>query len=1035
MYALMRKRNPVFWRVMKIEIKINSYTFTMKRVFSFVLALLAVQMMFAAKVAVTNTSDDVGEEGSLRWACKNATSKDTIVFKFDKDGYKTIHISSSLSTVASIDGSTWNDQIIIDGYDEENGTKGKFNGFDKIGPFIKKLIVINCNVGINVYDSKNPQILNCYICDNNIGIKNYSNTIAKISECLISGNDSVGVLNLGEIAILSNNIIGLSEDQKSAYPNGTGVNSLGRGAKFGEFTNNVVSGNRNNGIDDQGDNAISVFSNNYIGTNKYFDQDLKLGNAGNGFVPNSGAYGSYTVFSDNYFGNNGDYAIYCQNYSGSVTLKNNYIGITPDGTAMPNVKGGILWNALTLTLEDCKIGYNKGAGIIINASGRNLIVKGGSVVYNKGNGIDISSDDTDNLTVENVLFDSNSKSAISVDLAFKHNKSYKSLLTGNKFLHTVSPAFSTTKPYPVPEFSSCKITEKTIELVGKVDTAVKAKIELFYTPQGEQTAVMFVDSFYTETDGTFSFSLDKSKFANKSIIGFSATATYNKFNTSSLSSVIYPEIGKIDLTRAEFYVKMDGNGDGSSWEKAMSPHSFAYYLPQVKEGTTFHVAEGRYLPVEEDKSGYKEFKINSSVSIIGGYSKNAKTGDASDPKRYKTIFTGDPSGDDSYIVDGRTSGSYLAHITDPSNDDINVSALFNANSTSNLYFYGCGFKGVTVKYDYDEERHVSSLIYANFIKLEKCEFDVVGTTWAADKSKVSKLEASECIFRNRPSCSSPSSVFSCDSLKIEKSLFDGMEGHSGGCFARVTKAIKIENSTFNNVTSSSTLCEGSKLAELYLLNNTFNNLNESGSRNANFARSSENTDIKIIGNIFVNCSYSAIIDKVLDNCEVRRNLCSGNTVGTDLDLQAEHIEEVLEWDSTPVLKDNGGFTPTIALKKDVLSDGTSIRFSRLAKITTDQRGVSRPDMACVGAYEKDVETVVDEVNGSVCEIYPNPVKDELNVSGVDDSFSYEIVDLTGRTVTRGKSAGTIAVSELSNGVYLLKLQSEKQQACVRFVKQ
>ena len=118
-------------------------------------------------------------------------------------------------------------------------------------------------MGISVYDSKNPQILNCYICDNHIGIKN-SNTIAKISDCLISGNDSVGVLNTGEITILSNNIIGLSEDQKSAYPNGTGVYSQGRGVKFGEFTDNVVSGNSKNGIEDLGDNAISVFANNYI---------------------------------------------------------------------------------------------------------------------------------------------------------------------------------------------------------------------------------------------------------------------------------------------------------------------------------------------------------------------------------------------------------------------------------------------------------------------------------------------------------------------------------------------------------------------------------------------------------------------------------------------------------------------------------------------------------------------------------------------------------------------------------------------------
>ncbi|MEE1261191.1 MAG: right-handed parallel beta-helix repeat-containing protein, partial [Paludibacteraceae bacterium] len=54
---------------------------------------------------------------------------------------------------------------------------------------------------------------------------------------------------------------------------------------------------------------------------------------------------------------------------------------------------------------------------------------------------------------------------------------------------------------------------------------------------------------------------------------------------------------------------------------------------------------------------------------------------------------------------------------------------------------------------------------------------------------------------------------------------------------------------------------------------------------------------------------------------------------------------------TPVLKDNGGFTPTVALKSDKLSDGRSIRFPRLENVLTDQRGVSRFDETCMGAYE------------------------------------------------------------------------------------
>ncbi|MEE1261190.1 MAG: hypothetical protein U0K66_13585, partial [Paludibacteraceae bacterium] len=54
---------------------------------------------------------------------------------------------------------------------------------------------------------------------------------------------------------------------------------------------------------------------------------------------------------------------------------------------------------------------------------------------------------------------------------------------------------------------------------------------------------------------------------------------------------------------------------------------------------------------------------------------------------------------------------------------------------------------------------------------------------------------------------------------------------------------------------------------------------------------------------------------------------------------------------TPTIKNNGGFTPTVALKSDKLSDGTSIRFPRLENVLKDQRGVARFDETCMGAYE------------------------------------------------------------------------------------
>lgn len=85
----------------------------MKRIFSLIAVIMMTQLIFGAKVQVTNTSDDVTEVGSLRWACSTATDEDTIVFKFSTRGDKIIHISSALSTEACVDGSTWADSLSL----------------------------------------------------------------------------------------------------------------------------------------------------------------------------------------------------------------------------------------------------------------------------------------------------------------------------------------------------------------------------------------------------------------------------------------------------------------------------------------------------------------------------------------------------------------------------------------------------------------------------------------------------------------------------------------------------------------------------------------------------------------------------------------------------------------------------------------------------------------------------------------------------------------------------------------------------------
>ena len=63
-------------------------------------------------------------------------------------------------------------------------------------------------------------------------------------------------------------------------------------------------------------------------------------------------------------------------------------------------------------------------------------------------------------------------------------------------------------------------------------------------------------------------------------------------------------------------------------------------------------------------------------------------------------------------------------------------------------------------------------------------------------------------------------------------------------------------------------------------------------------------------------------------------------------------------------------------------------------------------------------------------MYPNPAKHNLTLtSDVNATFAYSLYDLTGRVVASGNFYGSanINLSSIEGGVYLLRLESEKNQ--------
>lgn len=68
-------------------------------------------------------------------------------------------------------------------------------------------------------------------------------------------------------------------------------------------------------------------------------------------------------------------------------------------------------------------------------------------------------------------------------------------------------------------------------------------------------------------------------------------------------------------------------------------------------------------------------------------------------------------------------------------------------------------------------------------------------------------------------------------------------------------------------------------------------------------------------------------------------------------------------------------------------------------------------------------------------IYPNPVKDKLNLSYPSDFNKYEIIDINGRIIKKGILENSLEVSSLTKGTYFIKLYSGKKFIQKLFIKE
>ncbi|MBP5424103.1 MAG: hypothetical protein J6Y78_16845, partial [Paludibacteraceae bacterium] len=418
----------------------------------------------------------------------------------------------------------------------------------------------------------------------------------------------------------------------------------------------------------------------------------------------------------------------------------------------------------------------------------------------------------------------------------------------------------------------------------------------------------------------------------------------------------------IDVTRDEYYVTVKGttDGDGSSWDMALSSEELSYVLPNAKKGATFHLAAGEYNPMLDStltvpsngRDPYRTFLIRKPVTIIGGYPEKPKRNDISDPAKNITLINSDVMHDD---VFDKSTGQ-----RENCEEDLRCGVIVDMVESGNCLLKGLRFEGGAPRggrWDHDGT-------------LEIIGRDNVNTT----------VQVDSCMFYK---CAAAFSLFGAN-LNVSNSIFQDC----GGAFERFIGDVTVNSCSFNNVGMHVYMYSDNTYpitSSLKLINNTildalFINMESTETSSRATCEMINNTvlnvastfirldymDLKMIGNIFMSKNF--VLETSMGPVSSRYNILniesedeyvsqyfSRYDIFTDEDNYLEKLN-----DGNFNLQNNGGYTPTVKMIRDAIKLGgkeTILRFNDLGEnVTVDQRGEERGRKKCIGAYEIPCET-------------------------------------------------------------------------------
>ena len=452
------------------------------------------------------------------------------------------------------------------------------------------------------------------------------------------------------------------------------------------------------------------------------------------------------------------------------------------------------------------------------------------------------------------------------------------------------------------------------------------------------------------------------------------------------------------LQAADYYVKENGSGNGSSWETAMSFDDLVDIIA-IEFGGNFHFAEGTYYIYSS-----RNLHVRGNANFIGGYPADAVTGTVSKPDIYKATIIGE-------LVTVNTNSAAIAADT---YINITVKGLIFKNFPRQSAIRVLDICSLTVENcifenNSNPERDLASAVRISRIgtvNIDKTVFRNNGgvptvAIWAEpgqpDKTRVLITNS---IFENNTSSIEQGGVLFFRNTSNNYNLNDDYEFlavvrnctfyhngifstdypiYRGGAIYAGRVQVLAENNTF--VDNFNGFGDGTVIymteSDVRLTNNTIIS-NSNSTTDCVFGL--YKTNLTLTGNILVDRNNNLAICKdrrttAVSTITAKHNILTPLTSNIceplyylsvladefddpsnrfiDLTMLSQMLEGQLSSGGvfTPALQNNGGFTNTVALHSPEAEAIRTVPTSLPEVPATDQRGVARwGEHTYVGAY-------------------------------------------------------------------------------------